>query len=198
MINHEAIEIKTIEHFDDLVHPHAVPCTVISPYSETNENERVSERIKNRLVLDLTHQIHDGIWKITKKLTTYSNTNVSVSRVWTISCSVTMFECFNSFSSDASRIAVNGAPSSSCSLISLSATTWFVKLYGVYVDSIHRYEHEHGIKWMTKRRRRKKHKMYISIRECRIGYRTPRLQDVSNIFQFVIIMRKENGKKLKT
>lgn len=61
-------------------------------------------------------------------LTTYSNTNVNVSRVWTISWSVTIFECFSSFNSEASRIAVNGAPSSSCSLISLSATTWFVKL----------------------------------------------------------------------
>lgn len=62
--------------------------------------------------------------------TTYSKTKVNVSRVWTISCSVTMFECFSSFNSDASRIAVNGAPSSSCSLISFSATTWLVKLFG--------------------------------------------------------------------
>lgn len=65
-------------------------------------------------------------------LTTYSNTKVNVSRVWTISCSVTIFECFNSFSKDASRMAVNGAPSSSCSLISFSATTWFVKLVFIW------------------------------------------------------------------
>lgn len=61
-------------------------------------------------------------------LTTYSNTKVKVSRVCTISCSVTMLECFSSFSNEASRIAVNGAPSSSCSRISFNATTWFVKL----------------------------------------------------------------------
>ena len=56
-------------------------------------------------------------------LTTYSKTNVSVSLVWTMSCRVTMLACFNSLSRDASRIAVNGAPSSSCSLISFNATT---------------------------------------------------------------------------
>ena len=61
-------------------------------------------------------------------LTTYSKTKVKVSLVWTISWRVTMFACFNSFKSDASRIAVNGAPSSSWSLISFRATTWFVKL----------------------------------------------------------------------
>lgn len=65
-----------------------------------------------------------------KALTTYSNTNVKVSLVCTMSWSVTIFACFNSFKRDASRIAVNGAPSSSCSLISFSATTWFVRLKG--------------------------------------------------------------------
>lgn len=68
------------------------------------------------------------IGEAVNQLTTYSNTNVSVSLVWTISWSVTMLACFNSFKSEASRMAVNGAPSSSCSLISFSATTWFVKL----------------------------------------------------------------------
>lgn len=62
------------------------------------------------------------------KLTTNSNTNVSVSLVWTISCRVTMLACFSSLSRDASLIAVNGAPSSSCSLISFKATTCCVKL----------------------------------------------------------------------
>ncbi|KAE9531553.1 hypothetical protein AGLY_010759 [Aphis glycines] len=47
-------------------------------------------------------------------LTTYSKTNVSVSRVCTMSCKVTTLLCFSSFNNEASRIAVKGAPSSSC------------------------------------------------------------------------------------
>lgn len=47
------------------------------------------------------------------ELTTYSKTNVSVSRVCTMSCKVTTLLCFSSFNNDASRIAVKGAPSSS-------------------------------------------------------------------------------------
>lgn len=46
---------------------------------------------------------------ILQVLTTYSKTKVSVSRVWTMSCSVTMLLCFSSFSSEASRMAVRSA-----------------------------------------------------------------------------------------
>lgn len=56
-------------------------------------------------------------------LTTYSKTNVSVCLVWMISCNVTILECLSSLRREASRIAVNGAPSSSWSLISFKATT---------------------------------------------------------------------------
>ena len=61
-------------------------------------------------------------------LTTYSKTKVSEDLVWMMSCSVTMLVCFNSLRSDASRMAVKGAPSSSCRRISFRATTWFVRL----------------------------------------------------------------------
>ena len=61
-------------------------------------------------------------------LTTYSKTKVSVSLVWTMSCSVTMLACLSCFSKDASRIAVKGVPSSSWSRISFNATTCCVKL----------------------------------------------------------------------
>ena len=39
-----------------------------------------------------------------------------------------MLLCLSSFSKDASLMAVKGAPSSSCNLISFNATTCFVKL----------------------------------------------------------------------
>ena len=61
-------------------------------------------------------------------LTTNSNTNVKDDFVWIISWRVTMLLCLSSLSKDASLMAVKGAPSSSCNLISFNATTCFVKL----------------------------------------------------------------------
>ena len=65
-----------------------------------------------------------AIWK----LTTYSKTKVNEFRVWMMSCRVTMLLCLSSFNSEASRMAVKGVPSSSCSRISFKATTCWVKL----------------------------------------------------------------------
>lgn len=62
------------------------------------------------------------------RLTRYSKTNVRVDRVCTMSWSITILECFRSFKRDASRMAVNGVPSSSWGRISFRATTWFVRL----------------------------------------------------------------------
>ena len=62
-----------------------------------------------------------------RSVCTYSNTKVKVSRVWIISWRVTMLLCLSSFRRLASRMAVNGAPSSSWSLISFNATTWLVR-----------------------------------------------------------------------
>lgn len=112
-----AIEIGTVARFYDPGRPDVVPCTGTGQCSCGEGDNR--------------HGYWHGWGDVAgapKILTTYSNTKVSVSRVWTMSCNVTMFECFNSLSRDASRIAVNGAPSSSWSLISFNATTWCVKL----------------------------------------------------------------------
>ena len=77
------------------------------------------------------HQITIIIdWRVVCVLTTYSKTKVSDVFVWMMSWSVTMFVCLSSLRRDASRMAVKGAPSSSWSRISFSATIWLVKLKG--------------------------------------------------------------------
>lgn len=114
MIGLAATETGTTAHFCGLTRLGVVPCTERGPCSAKLKNQLVCPPISPSHVLQI--------------LTTYSKTKVSVSLVWTMSCSVTIFACFNSLSRDASRIAVNGAPSSSCSLISFNATTWWVKL----------------------------------------------------------------------
>lgn len=58
-----------------------------------------------------------------------SKMRVSDELVWIISCSVTMLACFKSFRSEISLMAVQGAPSSGSSRISLSATSLPVILF---------------------------------------------------------------------
>lgn len=103
------------ERCDDPGRQHVVPCTA---------RDQCSDIICNILFIEFVLLIVEQF-----VLTTYSNTKVKVSRVWIMSWSVTMFECLSSFSKDASRIAVNGAPSSSCRRISFKAITWFVRLF---------------------------------------------------------------------
>ena len=75
------------------------------------------------------HTQGTNLWRsIIQQLTTYSMTNVSAVFVWMMSWRQTMFACFKPFRSDASLIAVKGAPSSCCRRISLSATTCWLTL----------------------------------------------------------------------
>lgn len=102
---------------------------IAAPWKRDSWKKKINKKKKKTRFTERPDHLHYYSFPLSLlALTTYSKTKVSVSLVWMMSWRVTMLACFSCFKSDASRMAVKGAPSSSCSRISFSATTWFVRL----------------------------------------------------------------------